>query len=429
MKNISVQKFKGKLGIAVSGGIDSMTMLYCYIKAGQKDFIVINIEHGIRGETSLRDTDFVRKFCEENNCEFQTFSVNVNESKGQGESIETCARRLRYEVFDRLIKTHVVDAIALAHHADDNAETILMHLFRGSGLRGLIGITSSENYIRPLLKYSRDEITKFAVKNNIEHIEDETNSDTSYTRNYVRYTLMPLIKERYPAFLNSLTKISTSAKEADEYLVKEAIQPTRTNHGYVIYNVFGQPEVLQKYSIMLAIKKMGHQQDFETRHIESILSLAKKPSNTSIDIPFGLVVTKHWKDLIFTKQGTEFFKECPFDLNMVYTFKGVSYSFVEANNIEMGSSLDFDKIPEDAVIRERLPGDTFKRVNGRTKSLSNFLTDLKLSKPIKDELLVLASGKKIYAILGVDTADDAKITDDTNKIIHIVKKRVGGKNE
>lgn len=427
--NISVQKFKGKLGVAVSGGIDSMTMLYCYIKAGQKDLVVINIEHGIRGESSISDTEFVREYCINNNIEFLTFSVNVMTSKKQGESTETCARRLRYETFSKLIKNHTVDAIALAHQSDDNAETILMHLFRGSGLRGLVGISSKDEYIRPLLKYSREDIQKHAIKNNIPYVEDETNSDTTYTRNYVRYTLMPLIKERYPAFLNSITKISTSAKEADEYLSSTAIQPIRTNHGYVIYNVFGQPQVLQKYSIMLAIKKMGYLQDFETRHIENILSLSKKASNTSIDIPFGVVVTKHWKDLIFTKAGYEVFKETPFDIDMKYYFKGNSYSFIKSNYIEIGLSLDFDKIPKDAVIRERLPGDTFKRVNGKTKSLSNFLTDLKLSKPEKDELLVLASGKKIYAILGLDTADEAKITNDTTTIIHIIKTIEGGKNE
>ena len=122
---LTVEKYDGKIGVAVSGGIDSMCLLHAYCSVNQ-DLTVINVEHGIRGENSLRDTDFVRAYCKLNNIPFLTRSVNALSSAKPGESTETCARRLRYEFFDELLSSGTVKKIALAHHADDILDTFFL---------------------------------------------------------------------------------------------------------------------------------------------------------------------------------------------------------------------------------------------------------------------------------------------------------------
>ncbi len=417
---LSVKKQNFKIGVAVSGGIDSMCLLYCYRKMKQ-DLVVINVEHGIRGETSLRDTDFVRNYCVLGNIPFLTFSVNVPESLLDGESVETCARRLRYEIFDKLISDGTVQKIALAHHADDNAETVLMRIFRGTGIHGLVGITDRDNYLRPFVKYSRKDIESFAAEYAVPYVLDETNLSSDYTRNYIRNSIIPLIKIKYPAFLTAVARLSENASEIDEYLLSQALPVEATEDGYCVKGFFSAPIVIQKYTVMQIIHKFGFMQDFETRHVGSVIALAKKSNNTTIDLPFNLCATKY-DEVLYIERKTSFtFEEQPYDERAALTFAGKTYRFLPSEKLIPGVSFDPDKIPEGAVIRLRKDGDKFKRVNGKTKLLSDFLNEKKLTNMQKNKLLVLAKGSKILAILGLETSDYIKITEQTNRIVIITK--------
>lgn len=414
-----MNKIDCKIGVAVSGGVDSMTLLYAYEKAEQ-NLVVVNIEHGIRGETSLRDTDFVKKYCALNNIPFLGFSVDAPKNARSGESVETCSRRLRYEIFDKLVSEGTVQKIALAHHADDNAETVLMRIFRGTGLRGLAGITDRGDYIRPLLGYSRGEIAEFAAEHNIPFVTDETNAENEYTRNYIRNELMPLIKLKYPNVLASVSRLSENALEADEYLSSLALPPEKIESGYKINGFFGQPKILQKYSVTRAVKSFGFLQDFESRHMEEVNRLAEKPNNTTINLPFGLTATKY-DSTLFVSGGAEKFFETPFSAEAKFSYLGYSYRFENGDSMKRGISFDLNKLPQNAVIRQRKNGDEFKRVNGKTKLLSDFLNERKLPKPEKDALLVLAEGSTVFAVLGIETADAVKIDNDTKRIIYIIR--------
>lgn len=409
-----------KIGVAVSGGMDSMALLHAYCTAGQ-DVLAINIEHGIRGETSLRDTDFVRNYCLLNNVPFVTFSVNVPSSLLTGESTETCARRLRYEVFENLLSQGTVNKIALAHHADDNAETVLMRVFRGTGLRGLIGINDRSKFIRPLIRYTRKQIESYVKQHNIPFVTDETNFESEYTRNYIRNEILPLIKVKYPDISHSIARLSESAQEADEYLSSVCPRAIKKNDGYHLNDLFGYHIILQKYAIMQTVREMGFLQDFETRHVESVCALIKAPNNTCIDLPFNLCAVRFANGVIIFEKVDSVFSPTSYCENLSVSFSGKTYRFKRGDKLIRGISMDGDKIPRDAVIRQRNDGDVFKRVNGKTKLLSDFLNDKKLSKPDKDSLLVLANGNEILAILGIETADSVKITNTTEKIIHIIK--------
>lgn len=421
---IDLQKIDGKIGVAVSGGMDSMALLNAYLAINQ-DIAVINIEHGIRGESSLRDSDFVRDFCKKHNIELLQFFVDVPNSLHAGESIETGARRIRYEIFDKLIFDGKVQKIALAHHADDNVETVLMRVFRGTGIHGLSGIQERENYLRPLLKYSRNDIVEYVAKNNIPFVTDETNLTSDYTRNYIRNEIMPLVKTKYPSVIESITRLADNAKEVDEYLSSLVLPVESTEDGYIIKNLFGVPNIIQKYTIMDIVKKLGHLQDFETRHILSVLELKDKPNNTVINLPFNMLALKVNNDLIIEYANNEVFEETVFDINSSYVYGGCRYSFCKGNSIKIGSTFALDYLPQGAVIRTRKDGDVFKRVNGKTKLLSDFLNDKKLTKIQKDKLLVIAKDNTVFAILGLETADSVKVQNlEKDIIIHIQRERI-----
>ena len=193
MKEKDSQKFL----LAVSGGVDSMVMLHTFLQAMPTDkFAVISINHNLRPEGAF-DCNFVKQYCQEQGVVFFYKSINVKQFASDAKmSIETAGRQLRYKAIEEVADTYGYDTICLAHHADDNAETVLLHLVRGGGLRGVSGIHRRQGrYFRPLLKYSKQDILNYAEDNQITNVEDKTNTDTQYKRNLVRHNIIPALKE------------------------------------------------------------------------------------------------------------------------------------------------------------------------------------------------------------------------------------------
>ncbi len=418
---LSVEPFKGKLGVAVSGGMDSM-VLFDLCRKVQKRLVVINIEHGIRGEESVSDSDFVESYCRLCGVECLRFSVDTLHQSQPGESVELAARRLRYEVFNRLLKEKTVDAIALAHHADDNAETILMRIFRGTGVHGLIGMSDRKGFIRPLLGVPHKEIEAYAEKNRIPYVTDSTNLVDDCTRNYIRHEIMPKIIAMYPGVIEAFARLSENAKEADEYILSCAPGAQKTTYGYKIKDCFRYPEILQKYSVKKFFEKIKIYQDIEKKHLDALVALKAKPNNTVVGLPFGFRALKMNDDLCFSLKEPEIFLSRAFSEDLVFSYEGDRFSFVRGTEMKRGFTLDPTKIPAGAVVRARKDGDTFRRVNGKNKLLGDFLNDKKLKAFEKEKLLVLADGNTVLAILGVETADAVK-AEPEGPFLHIVKEK------
>lgn len=415
-----------RTGIAVSGGMDSMVLLYLYMRSSV-DFCVINIEHGIRGETSLRDSEFVENFCKTHGIECHVEHIDaLKYAEEQKISVELAARELRYAVFERFLKENKVKKIALAHHADDNAETVLMRIFRGTGIRGLRGITDREDYIRPLLRFTRAEIADYAEKNHVEYVFDETNADSVYTRNFIRNELLPLVKQRYPDVADSIWRLSQTAIEIDEFLEKSAIKAQKTPYGYVLRDLFNSEKIIQKYSVNKVMRELGAIKDVEFVNLNDILSLGEKDNNASVDLPFNITAVKFGFDLYLFKKIEEDFEERVFSAEETYSYGGFSYSFRPVEKIYMGLTFDGDKV-EGCVVRKRADGDKFHRVNGKNKLLSDFLNEKKLLKQEKDSLLVLAKGHTVFAILGLEVAEEGKIDENTKVILYTVKEDTNDK--
>ncbi len=208
--------------VALSGGQDSVALLYALQKEAEKtDFFLhaVHVHHGIRGEEADRDAGFCEALCEDWDVPFHLCRVDVPAfAKAQGLSIEDAARKLRYQALQQKAEELGADCILTAHHQDDQAETVLLRLIRGTTVDGLCGIAQAhQSYLRPLLAVERSEIEDFCALHGLPYVEDSTNDDTAYLRNFVRHRVMPLLKSCNPRVTEAIVRLSQSAKEDADY--------------------------------------------------------------------------------------------------------------------------------------------------------------------------------------------------------------------
>ena len=203
-----------KIAVALSGGSDSMALLNYMLSLSKKfeiTVIALNVEHGIRGESSIRDTEFVKDYCSKHNVELLTYSVDSLKKADQEKlSVEQAARILRYECFFDAINSKKCTKVATAHHLDDNTESVLFNLFRGTGVKGATGIERNFNdkIIRPFLTVKKEDIQDYVIKNNIPYVTDDTNFCCDYTRNALRLKVIPEIKKLFPKMQDGLLRFA-----------------------------------------------------------------------------------------------------------------------------------------------------------------------------------------------------------------------------
>ena len=285
-----------KLVLGVSGGPDSMCMLDIlndiknYKNLNLKfDIVVAHVNHMIREEAD-RDEQYVKEYCEKNNIEFYSRSIDVQKiGNNMKIGTEEAGRNVRYEFFDEILKLTKSNKIAIAHNKNDKIETILMNLFRGSGLLGLKGIEAKNGkYIRPLIECERSKIEEYCSEKNLNPRIDKTNFDNTYTRNKVRNVVIPYIKKEFnPNIINTIDRLSELVSEEEEYIDKQVKK---------IYNDILVKEDLEEKEIILDLKKFNSQEKviksrlvlytitrifgsskgIEKIHIEDIIKLCSK---------------------------------------------------------------------------------------------------------------------------------------------------------
>lgn len=404
-----------KIGIAVSGGVDSMVLLDLMSKQS-KNIVILNVEHGIRGEISRRDTLFVKKYADNLgiNCIFKSVDA-ISYSKEKNISIELAARELRYQFFDSLIQSGVVDEIALAHHLDDQAETILMRIFRGTGVRGLRGIVDRLGYIHPLISITKADILEYALRNKIPFVDDHTNLESDYTRNYIRNEIMPLVKEKYNDVLSSFDVLSKNAIEIEDYLLKQIVEYKKFDDDsiYLPISVFDLHPLILKKSIVEALRYFDIEKDIEYANLEEIQKLVTAQNNSLIHLPFNVDVIKEYDKLVFCKRLklSQYCKE--FDVLSKYTYAGKEYVLSKMKPEKKKGFFDIEKLPKDTVIRTRKDKDIFTPYEGKRQLLSDYLTNKKVPKRVREKLLVVAKGSEVFIVLGIEISDKVKITNDT----------------
>jgi len=205
---------------AVSGGADSMCLLHYLAKTRPGRVVCAHFDHNLRGAQSQRDAQFVRETAKALGVEFTLGSGDVKRHSAEsGKGIEEAAREMRYEFLQSAAREYGCDVVATAHNAEDNAETVIMNIARGTGLKGLCGIPPVRgNIVRPLLCVTRAEIEEYLRENELEHVEDSTNASDDYARNRVRHHVLPVLREQNPAFAENILSMTELVRSDEDFL-------------------------------------------------------------------------------------------------------------------------------------------------------------------------------------------------------------------
>ncbi len=409
------------VAVALSGGKDSVCLLhYLSMRKEQLNITLkaINVEHGIRGEESKKDTEFCINLCKNLGVEIKTVSVDaIAFSKENKLSVENGARLLRYEFFNECLNSGFADYILTAHHKNDNFETVLLNLFRGTGIKGLTGISKTrDKFIRPMLSTEKSEIEEYISKNNLSFVEDKTNYENGYSRNYIRNVLTPLILDKFSGAIESVSRLTESVKEIDELLDKLANNSLINENGKIKISVSTEKAIFKR-SVTLALINLGIKSDYEKVHIDDVYNLIFNENGTTVTLPKNVFAVREYDYVSFYKDI-----EKPTDNSILFNFESVVFNgktiTVSKTPLENSLKFDGDKIPKNTVIRFRKDGDVFTKFGGKTKKLKDYFIDKKINRFDRDFIPVLAVENQILIVFGVEISETVKIDDNSKNIFY-----------
>lgn len=424
--------FEGAV-IGFSGGADSSALLH-YLKDRCKCLLAVHINHMIRGDEAKRDEELCRRTCEKYGVEFKCVEVDVPTlSKERKKGIEETARDERYRIFKEILNENPqYKCIVTAHNSNDNAETIIFNLVRGSGINGLSGIKPAiDRVYRPLINCTRDEIIEYCSVNNIEYVTDSTNNDTDYTRNHIRHKVIPQLLEVNAGFLDSCARLSEILRQDEEYILKEAYKITSLiNNGNIPKDVACSLDE----AILVRVLKTVSGENLDYKSVKSCIQLIKKWStgkmvNLEKGITFKIehsycsfIKTDETKSRTFNvklEKGINYIDE----LNIAI---GVNEELLNSDFCEIGSvRLNSSQIQGTLYARSKEQGDSVKS-KGITKKLKKVFTDLHIPSHLRPLLPVICDDLGVLAVPGIVARDKAF---DKKGDINIRVYNYGGSNE
>jgi len=414
-----------KLLLAVSGGIDSMVLLDLF-KKSDFEIAIAHCNFQLRGQESNDDQTFIENYSKENTI---PLFVTQFDTKAFAEdfklSIQVAARELRYKWFYELLKSNKYDYVLTAHHADDNIETFLINLSRGSGLEGFTGIPlQNDKTIRPLLNFGRDEIFNYAKENNIKWREDSSNASDKYLRNKIRQEIVPVLKTLNPNLLSSFQNTIENLQQSMS-LVDDA---SRIVYRKVVLDEENQKKINLKELLQLPNYKAYLYQwlnPFGFKAWNDIYNLVESQSGKQI-LSEGFKLLKDREYLILAPQSK-------IDKNEKYRIEQgqkevnfhIKLSFCQISSISNASNktifVDENKLKYPLILRRWGEGDVFYPLgmNGKSKKVSKFFKDQKLSLIEKENTWLLCSDDQIVWIVGIRQDERFKIEKTTKQIIQI----------
>ncbi|MDT0676221.1 tRNA lysidine(34) synthetase TilS [Autumnicola musiva] len=414
-----------KLLLAVSGGVDSIALAYL-CKNAKLDFSIAHCNFNLRGEESDADEDFVIELADE--LEVEIFTQNFDTEAFAEEariSIQMAARELRYNWFDELSRTLGFDYVLLAHHANDNLETFLINMVRGTGLEGLSGIhAEKETLIRPLLDFSRKEIENYAEQNQIKWREDSSNSSTKYLRNKIRHEIVPALEELNPQLLQGFKQTQSYLKESEalvedymSLIYPKAIQ--KNQFGYELDINFLKKIPNTKAVLYQLLKTFGFTEWNDVYNL-----LEAQPGKMVFSEEYRLVKDRGKLLLTEINHPEDKLYQIAEGEEMVMLPMG-RIAFAEVDKIEKDQEysrifVDARKLQFPLTVRKWQVGDFFCPfgMKGR-KKISDFFKDKKMSLPEKENTWLLCSGENIVWVIGHRADDRYKVTSETAKILKI----------
>lgn len=420
--------------VALSGGRDSMALLHYLSRRGAEYGITlsaVNFNHNMRGESSKKDSGFVADYCRANGIPLLFFEWEGKENKTESSARAWRLDRYAEAVLPRVLENGEIwrgaDAVATAHHLNDNAETVLFNLARGSGLSGLTGIGDAEisrggtkfRLIRPLAGVSRAEIDRYVAENSVPYVDDETNFSSNYTRNKIRIDVLPALESAVPGAAEAIYRFSRLAAEDESFfseLIKERGILRRTFFGHEILRCNEKP--LFKRAVLAAFGEEGVR-DYNCGWLETLYSLQFAEKGKKFYFAGRVAYCEEGKIAICIEKTGDSVPCVPFEEYKnkgAAEFCGMPLYFGGEENIPCAGGgrlkiLRFDPaaVPAGAVVRFPRAGDKFKKFGGGEKNLGSYFTDLKIPVRLRGSVPVVACGSKILIVCGVEISDCVKV--------------------
>ncbi|MCR5485723.1 MAG: tRNA lysidine(34) synthetase TilS [Clostridiales bacterium] len=419
--------------VALSGGADSMSLLYALLSLKDKLDITISaahVNHCLRGKESDGDEMFVRSICEKEGIHLDVLKVDVSaEAAKTGEGTEECGRRIRYRFFESIdpkAKT------ATAHTLSDDLETMLLNLTRGTALNGLCGIPPvRDNFIRPLIECSRSEIEDFCLKNDIKYVTDSTNAETVYNRNKIRHLVIPTLKEINPSVEEAALRCSEILRDDEEFLndcAKDLLESSKCESGYSLDIFKNAHRAVRKRAIIMLLR---------SRMIE-------KPQKHHADIIDGLLFSEGSLQtaphvIMTAKNGLLYFEDLSEEIpewsvdfslgDVEYPLGKIECGIISENDLDytqkiykkyLAQCLDYDKICGNMSFGSRREGDVITQSGGKcSKSLKKLFIEKKIPRSERNGVVVLSDQNGVIWVEGYGCDARVKITDETNNILRI----------
>ena len=439
--------------VGFSGGRDSVCLVHLLYKLGYTGMQAVYVHHGLRSEAD-GEALWTRRFCDERGIRYSCVRIGTAEyAAANGLSTEEAARILRYQALGEAAGVHGV--ILTAHHAEDQAETLLLHLMRGSGLTGLTGMREDSRMdtgfpasdqilcrvIRPLLEADRGQIEEYLQENGLSWLEDDSNNDTGYTRNWIRSELIPLMRQQNPAVTQALCRTAELLRADEDHLQKEAEQVYRAAawknaiHSDALTRL---PEAVRRRVLRFFASDTCGLHDVGEVHIRQLEKLCKAETGTETVFPGGRVFRKEygWIAALGAKEtdqysaktaepftGTELLADGLWHPAGDYEYRAES---ADAESLKQGQIPDMpytkwlncDKVKSQLRIRTRLPGDRIAIGSGH-KKLQDVMVDAKIPERERDQILLIADGQDILWIVGGRISADSYIRPDTKRVLQI----------
>lgn len=438
--------------LGVSGGADSVCLFMILQELAEVMDLklhVVHVNHLLRREADEEES-YVREICNQYHVACHVFRKDIAAyAEELNCSVEEAGRIYRYDCFEEVCRQNHCDKIAVAHHENDRVETMLFHMVRGTGLRGIGSIPAVRGrIIRPLLYCSRQEIEAYLADKQIRFYNDASNASEEYTRNLIRHQVIPQLEKVNPQAVRHMTELSETAQEYWEYVEREARKAQQECVSRVAQGMEWKkeqmqefPRVLQRHIVYRVLTEVsGSAKDWEQFHVEQVLDLQNKSVGKRVNLPYKLEAIRSYDGVRIQKELADENEQEPFiDNGLVQsveiTINGVTV-IPQVGRVECHVSewtgedeiskklytkmMDYDKIYGTLCIRNPKPGDYFIiNQEGERKKLSRLFIDKKVPKEQREKQLVLAAGQQVYWIIGMRISEDVKVDVSTKRVLEI----------
>ena len=437
-----------KVIVGVSGGADSVCLLLMLLELRKQvpfEVIAVHVNHELRGEAATKDEAFVRELCKKLGVECVIYSENIELiAKNRKQSTEEAGRDVRYEKFELAMGQYSANKLALAHHKNDNVETLLMNLARGTGLKGMGGIRPvNGTVIRPLLCLEREEIEAYLKEKRAEYCIDQTNATDDYTRNKIRNHVIPYMEQYVnSAAVRHMDEAMQQLRETYLFVQEQMLDAYETyveerQGAYLIKEeILGAAKVLKSLVLKeVLIRAAGKEKDIAKSHIQDLQELFGKQTGRKLDLPYGLEAKRCYEGVQIAPRSEAHFESLEIHLDfqrdkkqvIIWEDNRIRCRLMEQDGMEKSSSqkggvqrFDYDIIQRDVCIRTRKSGDYITiHPDGRTQKIKSFFINEKIPSELRDDILLVADGNHILWIVGYRTNCMYQVHEHTKRVLEI----------